>query len=145
MYNNALCQHLNSSYTSRSLYGHIMWCQNRAKYSAFEMSSVTKIAFELTQCYTTRRHDNTTKSWLRASVLCNGVVTLHSASAVELLQMVLSGQHNKSLLYSEESPSTSFLTGISYKLSTFFPGTLEWYRCVDSWQTTWTINAMVDK
>lgn len=59
MYNNALCPHLNSSYTSRSLYGHIMWCQNRTKYSAFEMSSVTKLAFELTQRYTTRKHDNT--------------------------------------------------------------------------------------
>lgn len=90
-----------------------MWCQNRTKYSAFEMSSVTKLAFELTQCYTTRRHDNTSKSWLRAGVLCDGVVTLHSARAVELLQMVLSVHHNKSLLYSEESHSTSFLTGIS--------------------------------
>lgn len=98
MYNNALCQHLNSSYTSRSLYGHIMWCQNRTKYSAFEMSSVTKLAFELTQRYTTRRHDNTSKSWLCAGVLCDGVVTLHSACAVELLHMALSGHHNETLL-----------------------------------------------
>lgn len=98
MYNNALCQHLNSSYTSRSLYGHIMWCQNRTTYSAFEMSSVTKLAFELTQCYTIRRHDNTSKSWLRVSVLCDGVVTLHSACAVKLLHMALSGHHNETLL-----------------------------------------------
>lgn len=88
------------------------------------------------------------KSWLR-----DGVFDFHSALSSFNLQMVLSGHHNGTLhcvfwgesLFNNLNIAIdtfyyrySFITNFLHLYTVdIFPGTLEWYRCGNSWQTTW--------